>query len=177
MNPAELPLRDIHLPAEPGFWPLAPGWWLLLALGAGLLLWAWLRWRQAQKRKARQQAVLNVLDSATSAYRQSGDAHRLAQDLSELLRRYVRHVVRDPQATTLQGRAWAGYLAGLLPEKTDKSAFLKHIQAIENAAFNPAVSSQQAQQWIDSVRLIVSQPPPAPDRAQPRQTSREARRV
>ena len=31
-----LALRDIHLPAEPGLWPLAWGWWLFACLDRGL---------------------------------------------------------------------------------------------------------------------------------------------
>ena len=39
-------LRDIHLPEAVSLWPLAPGWWLLLALIAavlGLSIAVWLR--------------------------------------------------------------------------------------------------------------------------------------
>jgi hypothetical protein len=31
MPTESLPLRDIHLPLPVGFWPLAPGWWFLIA--------------------------------------------------------------------------------------------------------------------------------------------------
>ncbi|MGH8629975.1 MAG: DUF4381 family protein, partial [Burkholderiales bacterium] len=34
-DPSQLPLRDIHLPAEPGLWPPAPGWGLLALLLMG----------------------------------------------------------------------------------------------------------------------------------------------
>jgi len=34
-----LQLKDIHLPADPGIWPLALGWWLLLTLSFGATVW------------------------------------------------------------------------------------------------------------------------------------------
>ena len=47
MNPDSLPLRDIHLPAPLGWWPLAPGWWIVGALVFALLIagliWLWKR--------------------------------------------------------------------------------------------------------------------------------------
>ena len=39
MNP-QLQLRDIHLPAEPSWWPPAPGWWLLAILLMARVWWA-----------------------------------------------------------------------------------------------------------------------------------------
>ena len=62
MNPQDplSQLRDIHLPDTGGFWPPAPGWWLLaliaLAALAGLIWWLrrqrrrtrWLRLAKAE---------------------------------------------------------------------------------------------------------------------------------
>ena len=38
MDPELLPLRDLHLPEMVGWWPLAPGWWFLIALAAAVIL-------------------------------------------------------------------------------------------------------------------------------------------
>ncbi len=155
MNPTDLPLRDIHLPAEPGFWPLAPGWWILIALSLALTAWGLWRWRAARARRARLQAILAVLQQAEDRYAQSHDAHRLAQDLSDLLRRYVRHVRGDTTATSLSGQAWADYLTGLLPASARSSDFRVQMLALENAAFNPRTSPEKARQWIDTVRQLI----------------------
>ena len=32
MDENALPLRDLHLPEAIGWWPLAPGWWVELAI-------------------------------------------------------------------------------------------------------------------------------------------------
>ena len=33
-------LRDIHLPADISWWPLAPGWWILIIVFGILIVWA-----------------------------------------------------------------------------------------------------------------------------------------
>ncbi|WP_315982906.1 DUF4381 domain-containing protein [Aliamphritea spongicola] len=48
-------LRDIHLPEAVGYWPVAPGWWLLLAsvlVLAGLIVWTVRRYRHNAYRRA-----------------------------------------------------------------------------------------------------------------------------
>ena len=49
MDENALPLRDLHLPDAIGWWPPAPGWWVVIALlaaGLGYLAWrAFLRWQ------------------------------------------------------------------------------------------------------------------------------------
>lgn len=86
MKTPELPLRDIHLPDAVSWWPLAPGWWLSLAVLVMLLAALAWWWRGAPLRRLRQ-AALAELGSIEQAYSHSGDGHACAQALSRLLRR------------------------------------------------------------------------------------------
>lgn len=102
------PLRDIHLPAEPGWWPPAPGWWvlaLLLLLALGWLLWV-LRTRLARRRRARELEAMAAAVAEQLPPDASGAV--LAAELSLLLRR----AARVAGAAALQGEAWLHWLDG-----------------------------------------------------------------
>jgi hypothetical protein len=104
MTAPDLPLRDIHLPAEIGWWPLAPGWWLLLGLLilSGLLLLLVLRLRQ---RRRLRRLALRQLDELSPL---SGT--ELATALSRLLRQVaICHFPRHESAG-LSGRSWLEFL-------------------------------------------------------------------
>ena len=74
-------------PPAVSWWPLAPGWWILIAVVLGLMLWyAWLvflRWRANRARRV----ALRELAHIARHYEQNGDSVQLAKELSELLRR------------------------------------------------------------------------------------------
>ncbi len=101
---AQLPLRDVHLPAAPGWWPLASGWWLLI--GAVLLIVLVVLAIYFFRRR-RVQAWMALFDRQLQAAAQ-GPAQLAAA--SELLRRAARQL--DPQAVHLQGEAWLRFLDG-----------------------------------------------------------------
>lgn len=111
MNPAPDPLlglRDIHLPEAISFWPLAPGWWLLLA--ALVALAALSVWQIRRRRASVRRAALVELDALQAGYQREGDAIALAQRLSSLLRR-VALVRFDRKAVApLHGQAWGRFL-------------------------------------------------------------------
>ena len=112
MNPAAsppLPLRDIHLPDPVSWWPLAPGWWMLLAmiivLGAAL----WFGFQRWQKKRQRRDS-LKALDELRAQYEQHRDNAKLLRELSVLMRRacitfYPRHTT-----ASLTGDAWLQFL-------------------------------------------------------------------
>ena len=108
MSPAELPLRDIHLPEPVGWWPPAPGWWVL----AGLMLaaaaaWAWLVWR---RRTRVRRAALAELKRIEKAYAADGDVVRLAKELSTLMRRAAITADHRGRVAGLTGENWLAWL-------------------------------------------------------------------
>ena len=108
MNPAELPLRDIHLPAEPGWWPPAPGWWLvaaLVALVAVLAAWWLLRRRHSVTRR-----VAREVERLVGQWRERGDSRALLTGLSSTLRRAAIAVGGREAAAGLVGERWRAHL-------------------------------------------------------------------
>jgi hypothetical protein len=76
IDPASLPLRDIHLPAAISWWPPAPGWWLLaIALTLGpLSVGLWWRWRQRTRLRRDLLPVAQVAGLVVSHNRLGRDA-------------------------------------------------------------------------------------------------------
>lgn len=111
MNPtqqATLTLRDIHLPDPVSWWPLAPGWWLVLALAilfiAGALLVVRRYRRRSYRRLGLQHLATIEADVATK-----DDPRQLIQQLSLLLRHLAILHYQQPCAG-LEGQDWLKFL-------------------------------------------------------------------
>lgn len=104
-------LRDIHLPAGPSIWPLAPGWWVLLALVVAVGCWYYLG-RAARSRKRLRLQVWSMLQQAEQAYEKSGDARTFLAQVSVLIRRVALVGKPRSEVASLTGVAWLRYLDG-----------------------------------------------------------------
>jgi hypothetical protein len=106
MNP-DLPLRDIHLPAPLGWWPPAPGWWLLAVIvpvALALLFWLYKRLSRKTAVKAAQQALAALrLDAAL-------DERQKLAALSVLFRRTAVSLFPRAETANLTGEAWLAFL-------------------------------------------------------------------
>lgn len=112
MNPAAQPalqLRDIHLPAEPGLWPPAPGWLILAALLLVLLVWAAQVALRRYRLHCQRQRILNMLGELEQETGDDTTPDRIAQ-ISILLRRLA--LMRYPrrQVAALTGANWLCFL-------------------------------------------------------------------
>jgi hypothetical protein len=110
MDPEQLPLRDLQLPEAIGWWPLAPGWWLLISLvilGLAVSLRAYLRRRA---RGAARRHALQQLRQLTAEYERHRDAVRFSAALSELLRRTMLAYAPRGEVAGLTGDAWLAWL-------------------------------------------------------------------
>lgn len=107
-EPAELVLRDIHGAPLPGFWPPAPGWWLLgllLVLTLAVLLHALYGYYRRYRQRRRLLGALADLRRT-----QGKDPRALAAEVSMLLKRIA--LTRFPaiEVAGLSGSPWLDFL-------------------------------------------------------------------
>lgn len=141
-------LRDIHLPPEPSWWPLAPGWWALaVLLLAALSLTAWW-WRRHRHGVRRREQVLYELDGLARQYQLDGDQSALASGLHQLLRRVARR--HDAMAARQRGDAWRQTLARVPIDAVALDRLLTLEQAIyrPQPSFDHAVVVAAVRQWL-----------------------------
>lgn len=116
VNPAALleDLRDIHLPADPSWWPLAPAWWVLLfiILLLCVLLFVFLKKRAQLKSKiARHQQYESRLNVLRQQFSQHQDKSQLLQECSMLLRQIA--IAQDQSMANITGKQWLNSLDDL----------------------------------------------------------------
>ena len=111
MNPEMMlwqlaPLRE---PVAIGWWPLAPGWWIVVALSVALLtgLVLWLRKRRL--RTAYRRIALATLDELRS--REAGK-----DELNWLLKAAALRAYPQKQVAGLHGAAWQQFLTSSCPK-------------------------------------------------------------
>lgn len=100
-------LRDIHLPEAIGYWPLAPGWWLLailLLLATGFAVYFIRHQLQARRyRKVALQQLAKLQSAMTEPTTYLAGVNRLLKQT----------LLAAPQSTVpagLTGEAWLAYL-------------------------------------------------------------------
>lgn len=115
MDPTELPLRPLHLPDPIGWWPLAPGWWFVIALLLAGIGWLVLRAWQKYQFLAPQRCAMRTLAEVESDYLTRRDPLMLGRQLSELLRRSMLAYAPRHEVAGLTGDAWLEWLDRDLP--------------------------------------------------------------
>lgn len=158
MDPEQIPLRDLHLPAEIGSWPPAPGWWILLGIGLAMLGWsawlAFLRWRANRARRI----ALGELVWISRRYEQTGDRVELARSLSGLLRRALLAYAPRQTVAGLTGDAWLEWLDRGLDEPVFERGVGRQIGTLPYRDPSRADDDGDAAALIDAVRLRLKTP-------------------
>jgi len=103
-------LHDIHMPASDGWWPLAPGWYLLAACAAiACMLIGFLGYRYYCNGRAKREA-LRTLAMYEKQYQLDDNSQLCTARISELLKRVALAYYPRTQVAGLQGDAWIGFL-------------------------------------------------------------------
>jgi uncharacterized membrane protein YdjX (TVP38/TMEM64 family) len=82
-DPLDLPLRDIHLPDGVAFWPLAYGWWILIAVIIMTAIIAFIVYKRNQKARISAITLARVeFARITSEYQKSNETLMLVKEIS-----------------------------------------------------------------------------------------------
>jgi hypothetical protein len=143
-------LKDIHLPEAIGWWPLAPGWYVLIAVA---LMAVWYSADRLYKRhvhaRAKKQALL-LLQTYTAQYEQDHNAQLTSARISELLKRVALAYFPREQVASTYGQAWIDFL-----NKTGKGVDFEPVKSMlldspfktkESLNLKPLIT--RAQLWI-----------------------------
>ena len=115
MDENALPLRDLHLPDVIGWWPLAPGWWVVLTIAVAVLVYlAWRVYKRWQFHAPRRYA-LRELARFEAEYLEHRNPVVLGKQLSELLRRGMLAYAPREEVAGLTGEAWLAWLDEGMP--------------------------------------------------------------
>ena len=115
-DPASLPLRDIHLPDAVSWWPLAPGWWIVMFAAIALLAFVMYLFRRYRQYHASipYQASLE-LDRIKNQFTLNQDKSCLLKELSALLRRISISLYGREKVAALIGEDWLLFLDRYMP--------------------------------------------------------------
>lgn len=103
-------LRDIRMPSPIGWWPPAPGWFVLGFVVVLLVCLAavWGGWRYRHGKAKRQ--ALNLLEQYVAEHQQHANSSLFSARVSELLKRVALAYFPRDLVAGLQGEAWLLFL-------------------------------------------------------------------
>lgn len=141
-------LHDLALPPEVPWWPLAPGWYLVIIILLIVVTWvffhAWKRWRSNAYRRAALHE-LKALETPAA--------------IAELLRRTALAIAPRSIIAEMTGAAWLDWLARQCPELMPESVRIQLIQGVYQAGSSTAeIESLKsyATLWINHHRSVIN---------------------
>ncbi|CEG58917.1 DUF4381 domain-containing protein [Legionella fallonii] len=103
-------LKDIHLPDSIGWWPLAPGWYVvMLMILVMAIVFAYFLRKRRRDALAKNQA-LELLKNYTIQYEKERNAQLTSACISELLRRVALVYYPRSAVASLHGDGWIEFL-------------------------------------------------------------------
>ena len=103
-------LPPLAMPEAIGWWPLAPGWWLVFFVCI-LMVAAFIYFgRQYYLNTRLRRSAIQLAQQHWSDYLASSDSRRYLIDIASLIRRFCRHQYKDTKMINSSGTQWLQYL-------------------------------------------------------------------
>jgi hypothetical protein len=154
LNPQD-PLANLHPLREPdliGWWPLAPGWWMLAALlllSLGVSLYFLLKYHRAN---AYRRGALAQLQGLNSAYLSDRDPLAYLSNTNALLKSVALQAFPRQRVASCSGNVWSDFLNDTVvarsPECRFEDSFADTAYEREVSNLNQKQVHNAAKHWI-----------------------------
>lgn len=149
-------LSDIQTPEPVGWWPPAPGWWVLALVLVLALAWGVWRWLQYRKHTRYRNQALRILRDI-EAQKQLVPPAQSLERIHALLKRSALTTYKHSRNTIahLYGRDFFVFLEATLKQSTIKIDARWH-----NALYQPGIAAQPnfpLHQFLDFTRFWIKQ--------------------
>jgi len=143
-------LQDIHSAGQPGWWPPAPGWWVLafiLLLVLAFALYRLANWLSVRRRR---RAWLQALEELNRQHKPGENPHDYLAGLNRLFRAVAVKAFPATACARLQGEEWVAFIASLMPENDASDC----LAALASGPYEPvphfeaASLNQRARTWV-----------------------------
>ena len=142
MNPDLLSqLRDIHTAAPVGWWPPAPGWWVLALLLLVLLGWLGRRVLGRYRVHQRRKQMLGWVDHLNANIDPQRDLQAYLSTLNRIFKLVALRAFPDQHCAVLNGQEWVDFLI----EKTNKLQSAESLGVLATGPYDPAPKFDPAQ--------------------------------
>jgi Domain of unknown function (DUF4381) len=141
MPTESLPLRDIHLPLPVGIWPLAPGWWFLIAAlitAIAIILFLLQRHRRPTALKQALAEVDRLLDTSEVSNVKRN------QEISLILKKLAVTSYPREDVAGLSGQEWITWVQSLVEGKTLSAQLLEFLKLGPYSAKVNVIQDQDA---------------------------------
>jgi hypothetical protein len=154
MDPQQSPLlaqlKDIHGAADPGWWPPAPGWWLLALLLAAVLGFSLriLAVRIAHHRRKR--SWIGVLDRLNRRCDPEQQPQAYLAGINRMFRAVALRAFPQAPCARLQGQEWVAFIRSMMPDGTDPDCLRALASGPYEASpqFDAAALRRSARTWV-----------------------------
>ncbi len=164
-------LADIHLPEPVGFWPPAPGWWILFFLLCAAAIWVARRYYAGWKQTRARNFAIAELDKQLASLRQQAVGRApediaalnlvFVSDVNAVLRRVAMKNFPHENFASLGGSAWISFLRNhgdasllddALAQTLSEGRFARQWEVDTDRLY------KMAHQWISSLYLARISP-------------------
>jgi len=148
-------LSDVHLPQAPGIWPLAWGFWAILASVLLLMILGY-RYRKVYVKWQQKQRFLAELEQLQHDYQAGLDAPKALNELALLLKQVALYYYPREAVASLHGEAWVKFLQDGCTkfDGGQLSDFFTVFLYQENISIDLAPCFVFAKRWIKHQRLL-----------------------